>query len=77
MFDIKKTIEEYKTVLIMLFIGIGIIIVAFFLAMIKWFLFLAGVAMVGTGGYLVYKKLRESKAVAQVQQLRKIDLTNK
>lgn len=72
MFDIKKTVEEYKTVLIMLFVGVGIIIVAFFLSMVKWLLLLAGITMIGTGGFLVYKKVRESKAL---QQLKKIDLT--
>lgn len=75
MIDIKKTVDEYKTVLILVLIGMGILIVAFFLSMIKWFLFLAGIAMVGTGGFLIYKKIKESKAVQQVQQLRKIDLT--
>jgi hypothetical protein len=72
MVDIKKTVNEYKTVLILLLVGIGIIIVAFFLSMIKWMLLLAGFIMIGTGGYLVYKKIKESKVV---QQIKKFDLT--
>jgi hypothetical protein len=72
MLDIQKTVNEYKTVLILLLVGMGIIIVAFFLSMIKWLLLLTGVIMIGSGGYLVYNKIKKSKAV---NQIKKIDLT--
>jgi len=72
MLDVQKTVNEYKTVLILLLVGMGIIIVAFFLSMIKWLLLLTGVIMIGTGGYLVYNKIRKSKAV---EQIKKFDLT--
>lgn len=72
MLDAKKTIDEYKTVLILLFVGMGIIIVAFFMSIVKWLFVLTGVIMVGTGGYLVYKKIQKSKAV---EQIKKFDLT--
>lgn len=72
MLDAKKTIDEYKTVLILLLVGMGIIIVAFFMSIVKWLFVLTGVIMVGTGGYLVYKKIQKSKAV---EQIKKFDLT--
>lgn len=72
MLDAKKTIDEYKTVLILLLVGMGIIIVAFLMSIVKWLFVLTGVIMVGTGGYLVYKKIQKSKAV---EQIKKFDLT--